>query len=385
MEGAVKVLHIISTNALAGTEHYLVDLIKNASSDVDLAVVCPPDGQLCSSLASLDLPVIQLNFKLSNVIPTTFQLYLFLKKWHPKVVHTHLGKATLAGVIAAKFARVENVVSTLHFIKPAYVSTHSKLLYPFFLIAHMVINLGITSMIAISQAVRDEAIRREKINPKKIQIIQHGTSFQPVFLSKEAKQAAKKALGFCEEIPIVITVARLEREKGHKALIMALPKILQAYPQVLLLWIGNGDLRPELEAELDRMDLSDKVRLLGFQKDIANLLSIADIFLLPAPAEPFGLAILEAMASGLPVIAINAGGPSEIVVEGVTGRLVEYRPEAIAGAVCELLDNPEKAAAMGQAGKERCAAHFNIRRMVEQTEELYFSLLAASRVKKRAL
>src|SRR5205823_1478666 len=117
--------------------------------------------------------------------------------------------------------------------------------------------------------------------------------------------------------------------------------------------------------------LGDQVHILGFQSKIAELLALADVFLLPAPAEPFGLAILEAMAAGLPVVAVNAGGPAEIVVPGVTGWLVPYAAAPLAAAVIRLLNDPIQARALGVAGRKRVETEYTIERMVGQTEALY--------------
>ncbi len=114
------------------------------------------------------------------------------------------------------------------------------------------------------------------------------------------------------------------------------------------------------------------VALLGFRRDVAALMAACDIFVLPAPAEPFGLVLLEAMAMGKPVIAANAGGPCEIVVHGQTGLLFEPgNPQSLAAAMADLLNNPEKAKAMGAAGRKRFEDHFTAARMAAQIAAIY--------------
>ena len=118
------------------------------------------------------------------------------------------------------------------------------------------------------------------------------------------------------------------------------------------------------------------VRLLGFRRDVAALMAASDIFVLPAPAEPFGLVVVEAMAMAKPVIAAAAGGPREIVTHGATGLLVPpQNPSALAAAIMDLLRHPEKARAMGLAGRRRYEEQFNAQRMARQTADVYSAIM----------
>jgi glycosyltransferase involved in cell wall biosynthesis len=362
---------------MAGTERYLTDLLKYASKNVEVAVICQGSGPLGESLKASGIPVTELSFQNKKLPETAFQIYAYLRKWKPDAVHTHLGRATLVGAIAARLARVRVVVTTLHFIKPAYASTHPRMLYPFFLLGHKLVNLCLTRMITISQAVGNETIRRERVAPAKLIYIPHGTAFQARSLSQLERCQAREALHIAAQAPVVITVARLESEKGYHRLLSALPLILKNQPNVQFLWVGDALLRQELEEAVWRSGLHEHVHFLGFQNDLARLLALSDLFLHPTAIEGFGIAVLEAMAAGLPVVAINAGGPAEIVVNYETGRLVEDDPDALARVVCELLADPVMARAMGRAGRQRCLSYYSVERMVNQTEQLYFELLHA--------
>ncbi len=142
----------------------------------------------------------------------------------------------------------------------------------------------------------------------------------------------------------------------------------------------NGSEALQKHLTIDHCSLPVKkppVRLLGFRRDIPVLMSACDIFVLPAPAEPFGLVLVEAMAMGKPVIAANAGGPCEIVVHGQTGLLFEPgNPQSLAAAIADLLNNPEKARAMGAAGRQRFEEHFTAGRMAAQVAAIYAAVAA---------
>ncbi len=373
----MRVLHIISTGQNAGTERYLLDLVAHRSAAVEASVICPIGSPLAAAARATGVPVYELNFAPAALPRTVTQLWRHIRALRPDVVHTHLGKATLVGAPVARLAGVSAVVTTLHFIRPAYASTHTRLAYPIFLLGHKGVNRCISRMIAISDAVRAETIAREGVPRAKVVVIPHGTKFRGPPLEGADRQSARAMLGLPDSARVILTVARLEAEKGHMLLLDALPQILQAHPATVCLWAGDGALRPALVREVTSRGLRDQVHLLGFQPDVDRLLGLADLFLLPAQAEPFGLAILEAMAAGLPVVAVDAGGPAEIVVSGETGWLVPYAAAPLAAAVNRLLADPETARAMGAAGRRRVAACYTVERMVRETEAVYRDLLAA--------
>ena len=125
-----------------------------------------------------------------------------------------------------------------------------------------------------------------------------------------------------------------------------------------------------------REALSSGIRLLGFRSDVSALMAACDIFVLPAPAEPFGLVLIEAMALGKPVIAAGAGGPLEIVADGESGLLVPpHDPAAMAAAISQLLADPEKIRAMGAAGRRRFETHFTANRMARQMADIYHKIV----------
>lgn len=375
----IRVLHIISTDALAGTERYLIDLVVNAGNDLEVAIVCPNTGPLRTWLRRLPIKVYEISFAGPNLPQTAFRLLCLIRRYRPNVVHTHLGKATLVGTLAARVGGVKTIITTLHFIEPAYSSTHVKVLYPFFLLGHKLVNRNLTRMIAISRAVRDATIEREKVPLNKIVQIPHGTAAQIPRLDEAQRRAERSAVGIDPTAQIIISVARLEQEKGHRQLLTVIPKILAQFPNTHFLWVGDGSLRQELIQEVAARGLDSQVHMLGFQTQVAPLLALADIFLLPAPAEPFGLAVLEAMIARLPVVAVNAGGPAEIVVPQVTGLLTAPDPESIAAAVCKLLGDRAYARQLGEAGYARCISEYSVERMVQRTEKLYKDLVDKTR------
>ena len=169
---------------------------------------------------------------------------------------------------------------------------------------------------------------------------------------------------------IVGNVARLAEQKGHRDLIAAAPIVLEQHPDVRFVVAGGGELREELE-ELAR-PLGDRFELLGERDDVPDLLASFEVFAFPSRFEGLCLAVIEAQAAGVPVVATPVGGIRETVVDGRTGRLVPLRDvEALAAAIVEVLDEPDAAHRMAETARARVLERFAVERMVAETLALY--------------
>jgi peptidoglycan/xylan/chitin deacetylase (PgdA/CDA1 family) len=174
-------------------------------------------------------------------------------------------------------------------------------------------------------------------------------------------------------------VACLREEKRIDVLIAAAPRILERHPDAEFVIAGDGRCRAELEALARSMNVFERFQFLGHRDDVPRVLADADIFVLPSESEASPNVIIEAMAAGLPVVASRVGGIPELVGDGVTGRLVPAADrQALADAVLDLLDHPERAEAFGRAARHRIEETYSFDRMVEQFEALYESQLQVS-------
>lgn len=175
----------------------------------------------------------------------------------------------------------------------------------------------------------------------------------------------------------IVMVGRLSRQKRPDIAIRALAALLPTHPETRLDIVGDGPLRGQTEALLTELGVADSVRLLGDRSDVPDLLAQASCFLLTSDYEGCPLAVLEAMAAGLPVVATDIGGIRELVVAGETGLLAEARrPDLFAAALAELLTNGDRARAMGAAGRRLLLERFSSERMVAETEALYREVAA---------
>lgn len=172
--------------------------------------------------------------------------------------------------------------------------------------------------------------------------------------------------------PLVGNVARLAPQKGHRYLIEAAPLVLERHPDVRFVVVGEGELRGELEAQAARAGVGDRFLFTGERDDVPDLLASFDVFAFPSLFEGLCLAVIEAQAAGVPVVATPVGGIRETVIPGVTGLHCPPRdPAGLAAQIDRLLSEPEEARRMAEEARKRVFQRFSEQRMVEETIALY--------------
>jgi glycosyltransferase involved in cell wall biosynthesis len=215
-------------------------------------------------------------------------------------------------------------------------------------------------VVANSQAAA-ECLRREGVAAEKIVVIPNG--IDPTLFGPREYRGRPRTIAM---------VACLREEKRVDVLLDAAPLILARHPEAEIVIVGDGACRAELETRARTNHVADRVRFLGHRDDVPAVLANADIFVLPSRSEAFPNAIVEAMMSGLPVVASSVGGIPELVEDGRTGRLVPPGDVAqLAAAIIDILDHPDRATQMGQTARGRIEERYSFDRMVHQFEALY--------------
>jgi glycosyltransferase involved in cell wall biosynthesis len=178
-----------------------------------------------------------------------------------------------------------------------------------------------------------------------------------------------------------IHAARLDYStKDQRTLLRAVRLVVDRQPEFRLDIVGDGPDRTVLEDLCDELQLRSHINFLGFRNDVHELLPQADLFVLSSVTEGLPMTLLEAMAAGLPIVSTNVGGISELVNHNETGLLVPPQsPEALAGAILELMHDPQRAVNMGHSGRRRVEEEFDIRVVTAKYEELYRALLRMNR------
>jgi glycosyltransferase involved in cell wall biosynthesis len=228
------------------------------------------------------------------------------------------------------------------------------------------------AVFAVSEQVRRHSIEVDRIDAARVQTIYNGLNLS------DWDAASRPAKGPGEFL--VTTVGNIRRVKGHDVFIRAAATVVRHFPKVFFSIAGDV-LEPayfvELQTLVQDLNLADRVRFDGGVTDLRQHLAAADMFVLPSRSEGFSNAIIEAMASYLPVVATDVGGNAEAVEEGITGFLVPPEdPGALSSAILRLLSDPLQAKAMGAAGRTLVAERFTTESMMNQIADAYSNLLS---------
>jgi glycosyltransferase involved in cell wall biosynthesis len=281
------------------------------------------------------------------------------------VLHAHMYRAEPIGARAARLAGPPAMVATVH---------SSRVRSEQDVAALAVLNPLFDHLVAPSQFIVRK-LRREGRGAVPTTIVPNGVDLERFAPQRSVLRAATRAaLGVPSDALLVGVVARLEAEKGHRHLLVAWPAIAQAIPHAWLVIAGTGSLDATLRGQADALpaDVARRIVFAGNPADLPALTAALDMAVLPSLREAQGIAILEAMASGVPVVASAVGGIPETVRDGVDGLLVPpSNPVALASAVVRLARDPLVRARLGRAGRRRVEDHFGLDASVSQIASIY--------------
>ncbi|MDQ6822095.1 MAG: glycosyltransferase [Actinomycetota bacterium] len=199
-----------------------------------------------------------------------------------------------------------------------------------------------------------------------------------------ARRRVREELGLGQQSQLLVTVGRLDPQKGYDVVADAIPAVVAENPDARWLWVGDGPGRPSLVSRLMELGISDRVRLLGYRKDVPRLLAAADLFVLASRCEGAPFAVLEAFAMGLPVVVSDAGPFRELVTDGVEGRIVPAGdPSALAAATSWMLSHADEFETMGRAARQRVLSDFSEQHMIDQTLTLLTAVPHERRASRR--
>lgn len=286
------------------------------------------------------------------------------------ILHVHYAVPHATAAFLAKEMLAGNrdlkVVTTLHGTDITLVGQEQS----FFTVTKFSIERS-DAVTAVSEFLRDETYRHFGCAECSIDVIPNFVNLEEYYPSDD--ESCRKSVA-PEGAKVIIHISNFRELKRVPDVVNIFARIREEVPAVLVL-VGDGPQRPEAEAEVERLDIGKHVQFLGKLDAIANLLRAADLFLLPSSSESFGLAALEALACGVPVIAADVGGLREVMHDGETGALVELgNVEEMARRGIEILQDKERWNAMRTAGVER-AQHFSSDKIVPLYERLYQRVL----------
>lgn len=332
-----RVLWLTKGLGRGGTEHLLVLLARNldpAAFDITVAYTLPHKDSLVPDLREAGAHVRCLG---SERRPRAWpaRLWMLLRDGRYDVVHTH--SPVLAGLArlmpagrGARFLHTEHSEWGRYRLPSRWVNrlTYSRNRHVF----------------AVSEAVRRSIRPIPGLRVPPVEVLYHGIDESKVRSGCAARRSARTTLGLGDG-PLIGSVGSLTPKKGHSTLIAAMPDVRTVVPGAQLVIIGGGPRQSELEAEAEAAGLTNCVHLLGVRSDVQELLPAFDLFALASNDEGLGLALIEAMAAGVPCVATAVGGINEVVRHGASGLLVPPAdPSRFAAAIIELLEDDQRRA-----------------------------------------
>ncbi|MFZ2642457.1 MAG: glycosyltransferase [Verrucomicrobiia bacterium] len=332
-----------------GTQQYAIRLLRHLDRSRFLPVLWVLRGgdDMASLAAEAGIKVVWLS-KSKQVTPLVIaSLAWRLLRQRPQILYTLTVVPNIWGRILGALARVPAVVSGYRSLMPRQ---HERFLW----------RLS-DKIICNAEVLKEIMIRRFAVAPARIAVIPNAVDaawFHPEPAAQDPQ-------------PTVVFVGRLVAEKDPMNLLEAFRLVAARLPQAQFEIIGNGPFKPEMEARIQSSSLESNIKLLPATADIRPALRRAWVFVLPSASEASPNAIIEAMAMSLPVVATRVGGIPELVVDGITGLLVEpCHPASLAEAIVTLLTNETRRRSMGKRSRERILAHHSIQSMVSQTERV---------------
>lgn len=285
-----------------------------------------------------------------------------------RILHVHGYAAADFGRLAARLCGARLVLHE-HFADPrmpAYQGLADRLLAPL-----------TDAAIAVSGSTRDFLVDARHVPRSRVRLIWNGApldEFAPV--PRERALRVRRELGIPPEAPVVGTIGRLSKQKGHRYLIEAAARVLARVPEARFLIAGDGDLAAPLHGQAAALGLGERVVFAGHRTDVPDLLGAFDVFCLSSLYEGTPLALFEAMASGKAIVSTAVDGCREVITDGVDGLLVPPAdPTALAAALERVLVEPGRREALGQQALEASRA-YDVRACVLQMQQLYDELLA---------
>ena len=362
----IKLLYIITSLGLGGAEKLLLYYLKNLDKDKYSFYVCcfreKPDDLIpeMSEFAQI------INLKVKNkynpiVIVSILKL---IREISPDIIHTHLFQPRVYATIAHIFSKRPVLITQKH-------SIVNPKKHHFFILFEMISIWMNDKVIAISESVKKSLKKYELIPENKILVLPNCIDYK-----KFQNKTERKIIHNKKEI-VIGTVGRLEIEKGIKYLLLAMKIILTRFPSARLEIIGDGSQYKVLKEFSKKLGISNSVIFFGKFANVIPFYDKMDIFVLPSILEGFGIVLLEAMASEVPVIATDVDGIKEVVIDGECGVLVPPKnPEAIANSVTRLIENPQLTKKIVEKGLIR-AQLFDVQEHVMKLDSLYTNLLGA--------
>jgi sugar transferase (PEP-CTERM/EpsH1 system associated) len=372
VEQRPRVVQVIPTLRTGGLENVVLRLVTHFDSSLKQGVVTPAKSGPLATRFPESVTVVAMGEQHRPDRLNAFRMARVFRSLAPDIVHTR-NWTCIDAILGARLAGVRRVVHGEHGREAADPTGADPLRRR----VRRALAPLVSRFVTVSQDLNRWLVDEVRVPARKVRTIYNGVDTKR--FAPADREAARRALGIPLEAGVVGTVGRLDPVKDQAGLIRAVAGIQGPRPAVLVI-VGDGPLRNALDTLRHEVGLGDRLKLLGERQDIPQVLQALDCFALPSVGEGISNAILEAMATGLPVVATRVGGNVELVRDGETGRLVEVgQPEALGRVLATYLGDAALARRHGAAARARAERDFGLARMLDGYGDLYRSLMGGPR------
>jgi glycosyltransferase involved in cell wall biosynthesis len=383
----IRMLHVITRLIRGGADEntlatvtgldprrYLVDLVVGADSELEL-------------LRGLDgigvhvVPQLKREPDPLQDVAALFVLARLIRRNRYQVVHTHTAKGGFLGRIASAMAGTPIIIHTLHGV--TFHEHLSPLRRAFYVLLERIAARFTHQFVAVGEDVMNLYLRAGVGRPSVYETIYSGMPLDDYFeagrMSPLERGVLRARLGLKSHQQAVAMVARLEARKGHVYLFEAVRRLRPLHPHLRVLLVGDGALRPSLEAQCRVSGIADIVRFLGHRHDVARVLAASDISVLTSLWEGLPRVLVQAAATGKPILTFDVEGAWEVVRDGRNGFIVPSRDvDAFTQRLDELLSDRGRALALGEAGRDHVGSQWSVETMLDRLDRLYQRLASRS-------
>ena len=372
----IRLLFVIGTLEIGGAETQLAELVSRLDrTRFDPALCCLGEtGPLGPRIEASGARLYALGFRgfkqrsyaasFPHVVRTLWRFWRTIRMERPDILHAMLFWAYVLSAFVGRAARVPVIVASRRSLG------HFKSEKPHFLLLERMANRLTDLVLANSAAVRADAIRQERLDPKRVLVIYNGLDFNRFPAPKEIGAALPHQ-------PKVLVVANLIAYKGHRYFLDAWPGVVRRFPGARALLAGQGPMLDALREQARDLGVAASVDFLGRRSDVPALLAGCDLYVHPSLEEGYSNAVLEAMAAGLPIVATAVGGTMEAIADGETGLLVPPADAAaLERAMLRLLEDRSAAGRMGARAASVARSRYDMDQVVHRYEAVYEQLAA---------